>query len=85
MEQRNSNGVTWLQISDCGKPYVEKETSGLNVYKNIMDAHDDIANDIKQGKVLKFYGLRGATFIGSSEVNAIVRELKSNRQLEIKF
>lgn len=54
-------------------------------YANIIEAHNDIVNDIRNGGYLKFYGLRGATFIGEPEVNVIVKELKSNPQIQIKF
>ena len=54
-------------------------------YKNIIEAHNDIVSDIQIGGFLKFYGLRGATFIGESEINAIIKELKSNPYIQIRF
>lgn len=55
------------------------------IYSNITKAHEDIANDIKNGKIIKFYGLRGATFVGPSEVNALVNAINENDQIETKF
>lgn len=68
----------------------ERENNDLmikpsNVYEDITEAHRDIANDIRQGGFLDFYGLRGATFIGTPEVNSIVKELKSNQSISTKF
>ncbi len=66
----------------------EKEQTDLlptKTYMDITDAHKDIAKDIKEGGFLSFYGLRGATFLGTSEVNVIVRELKNNPNLKVKF
>lgn len=54
-------------------------------YTDITEAYLDIANDIKEGKYFNFYGLRGATFIGTSEVNAIVKEIKNNKDIKVRF
>lgn len=54
-------------------------------YKNIIDAHNDIVSDIQKGGFFNFYGLRGATFIGEPEINAIIKELKSNPHIQIRF
>lgn len=62
-----------------------KNLVALKTYPDITEAHKDIANDIREGGFFNFYGLRGATFIGTSEVNAIVKELKSDPKLQIKF
>ena len=56
-----------------------------NVYKNIIEAHNDIVNDIRRGGFFKFYGLRGATFIGEPEINVIIKELKSNPYIQVRF
>lgn len=56
-----------------------------NVYEDITEAHRDIANDIREGGFFNFYGLRGATFIGTPEVNSIVRELKNNSMITTRF
>lgn len=56
-----------------------------NTYANIIEAHNDIVGDIQKGGFLKFYGLRGATFIGEPEINVIIKELKSNPHIQIKF
>lgn len=55
------------------------------IYSDITEAHKDIANDIHESEFFNFYGLRGATFIGPPEVNAIVKELKSKPNIQIKF
>lgn len=54
-------------------------------YTNITEAHPDIALDIKDGGCFWFYGQRGATFIGNPETNSIIRELKSQDNMPIKF
>lgn len=56
-----------------------------NTYTNIIEAHNDIVDDIRKGGFFKFYGLRGATFIGEPEINVIIKELKSNPHIQIKF
>ena len=55
------------------------------IYPNITKAHEDIVKDILEGKIAKFYGLRGATFVGSSEVNGIVRILNQSMDVDVKF
>lgn len=56
-----------------------------NIYANIIEAHNDIVDDIQKGGLLKFYGLRGATFIGESEINVIIKELKNNPSIQVSF
>ncbi len=63
----------------------KKGLSATETYPDITEAHKDIACDIREGGFFYFYGLRGATFIGTSEVNAIVKELKNDPELQIKF
>lgn len=74
-------GEGCAQADELGK----KGLSVTNTYSDITEAHKDIAADIKEGGFFSFYGLRGATFIGTSEVNAIVKELKGNPKLQVKF
>lgn len=66
--------------TDISYPYIIS-----NTYANIIEAHADIVKDIQDGLFFKFYGLRGATFIGEPEINIIVKELKSNPDVKIKF
>lgn len=51
-------------------------------YKNLKAAKDDIVEDIKESNFFKFYGLRGATFVGGDEVNNIVDALKKTKSIK---
>lgn len=54
-------------------------------YTDITQAHKDIAKDIQEGGCFEFYGERGATFIGESETNSIIREIKDGKNISVKL